>query len=147
MTGRSDFHNIKASEYGFDGYLPKPVGLNNLAMLLGRETNKPQALTSLEEMLDGDSEAIRQILDIFLHSTTENINALATAVANNDFNNAQQLCHKMLPMFLQLGFTDVADVLKKMDAARNNEYPQWKDDVQAIVEGSQAASKSINDYL
>jgi len=139
MTGRSDFHNIKAAEYGFDGYLAKPVGLNSLALLLGSKTNKPAALTSLEEMFDNDREAIRQILDIFLQSTTENIDALNTAIANNDFNTAQQFCHKMLPMFLQLGITNVANLLKKMDAARGKEYPQWQEDVKAIIEGSRAA--------
>ena len=139
MTGRSDFHNIKAAEYGFDGYLAKPVGLNSLALLLGSKTNKPIALTSLEEMFDNDKEAIRQILTIFLQSTTENIDALNTAVVNNDFNTAQQLCHKMLPMFLQLGIPNMSDLLKKMDVARGNEYPQWKEDVKAIIEGSQAA--------
>ncbi|MDR0296218.1 MAG: hybrid sensor histidine kinase/response regulator [Prevotellaceae bacterium] len=144
MTGRGDFHNIKAAEYGFDGYLAKPVKLNSLALLLGSKTNKPLALTSLEVMFDNDKEAIRQILDIFLQSTTENINALNTAIADNDFNTAQGLCHKMLPMFLQLGINNVSNLLKKMDTARGNEYPQWEEDVKAIIEGSRIAISMIN---
>ena len=143
MTGRSDFHNIRAAEYGFDGYLAKPVGLNSLAMLLGSKTNKSIALTSLEEMFENDHEAIRKILDVFLQSTAENIKALDTAVANNDFNNAQRLCHKMLPMFLQLGISNVSNLLKKMDAARDKEYPQWETDVNTIIEGSRTAVKDI----
>jgi CheY-like chemotaxis protein/anti-sigma regulatory factor (Ser/Thr protein kinase) len=148
MTGRSDFHTVKAEEYGFDGYLAKPVGLNSLAMLLGSKTGKLTALTSLEEMFDNDPEAIRNILNIFLQSTKENITALDTAIANNDFDHAQRLCHKMLPMFLQLCFTDVSNLLKKMDAARGNEYPRWKEDVTAIIEGSRAAilAMSITNY-
>ena len=141
MTGRGNFHSVTAAEYGFDGYLAKPVNLNSLALLLGSKTNK--SLTSLEEMFDNDKEAVRHILDIFTKSTSNNINALNAAIADNDFNTAQHLCHKMLPMFLQLNITNVAYLLKKMDAARDKEYPQWQEDVKAIIEESLRAVKDI----
>ena len=136
MTGHGDYNSITAAEQQFDGYLAKPVDLNSLALLLGSKINKPVALTSLEEMFDSDKVAIREILDIFITSTTNNIDSLNTALANNDFNTAQHICHKMLPMFLQLNITNVSNLLKKMDLAHDNEYPQWKEDVKMIIEGS-----------
>ena len=110
MTARMDYDTEKAKEEGFDGFLQKPFNLKTLEGLFGRhipEDNKTQAceftdFPELCEMMDDDAEAIRGILTVFAHSTADNLVAMNQHIENNDFVSAQALCHKMLPMFVQL---------------------------------------------
>ncbi len=129
MTGRGDFNEIKAIEAGFDGYLPKPVTMYSLRRLTGCIDHSTNEFMSLEEMFDGDREAIVEILEVFIRSTTGNIDTLLNMIVQNDFRGAQALCHKMLPMFMQVGAVDCIEFLKKMDAARlegEEQHPFWR---------------------
>ena len=132
MTGRSDFNINKASGMGFDGFLPKPFTMEALTRLIEGCRNKTTgAFASLEEMFDGDQEAIAGVLRVFANTTTENIAKLREAVDENDFQKTQSLCHKMLPMFMQVEANiEAVGFLKQMDALRSSgekEFPLWKE--------------------
>ena len=84
-------------------------------------------------MMGNDEEAVRGILNIFAQSTADHLVAMNDAVENNDFATAQALCHKMLPMFIQLQQDQAVPFLSRMNALRNNrkdarQYPEWKED-------------------
>ncbi|MDD3079299.1 MAG: hybrid sensor histidine kinase/response regulator [Paludibacter sp.] len=123
MTGRGDFSLEKAKQMGFDGYLPKPFSINNLRDILGDSGN------SLNDFLGEDREAI---LVLFKNSTAENFLLLRQALDTDNFTKAQALCHKMFPMFAQLGYP--AEELRRMDSHRGNKYNDWKLDVEKILE-------------
>ena len=83
------------------------------------------------DMMGGDEEAIRGILTIFAQSTTDHLVALNECVENDDFSTAHGLCHKMLPMFIQLQQEEAVPFLSKMNDLRGHgdeAYPEWKDD-------------------
>ncbi len=140
MTGRGDYSEAKAKEAGFDGYLSKPVTMHVLEGLTGTavsgsmvsEAAAPATgeFSLLEEMFDGDRQAIAEVLNVFVNATSDNIRILRQAVTDDDFGQAQALCHKMLPMFMQIGApTDCVDFLTQMDAARNDnpdQHPYWR---------------------
>ncbi|MBP1677523.1 MAG: sensory transduction histidine kinase [Bacteroidetes bacterium] len=123
MTGRSDFNHQKALELGFDGYLPKPFSTEDLRNLFG------QGDTMAEDDLLGDDR--EEIMEIFRTSTAENFGKLKTALVSGDFKSAQALCHKMLPMFAQLGYP--VEELRRIDSHRTGEYDGWKEDVEKIL--------------
>ncbi len=123
MTGRSDFNHQKALELGFDGYLPKPFSTEDLRNLFG------QGDTMAEDDLLGDDR--EEIMKIFRTSTAENFGKLKTALVSGDFKSAQALCHKMLPMFAQLGYP--VEELRRIDSHRTGEYDGWKEDVEKIL--------------
>ena len=80
-----------------------------------------------------DEEAIRGILTVFAQSTADHLVALNECVENDDFTTAHGLCHKMLPMFIQLQQEKATPFLSKMNNARgandpSTVYPEWKDD-------------------
>ena len=122
MTGHSDFTAEKAAQLGFNGFLPKPFTMESLREMFGEGDN------ANDSFLEEDEEKIREL---FRTSTVENYEILKQALADADFNKAQATCHKMLPMFVLLGYP--ADALRRMDARRGRVYEGWQNDVETIL--------------
>lgn len=139
MTARMDYDTAKAKEEGFDGFLQKPFNLQDLEGMFGRHFMEEEHatessftdFTQLCDMMGGDEEAIRGILTVFAQSTADHLVALNECVENDDFVTAHSLCHKMLPMFIQLQQEKAIPFLSKMNESRGqgaDAYPEWKDD-------------------
>lgn len=122
MTGHSDFTAEKANAFGFDGFLQKPFTLDALREIFGEGEN------TTSDFFEEDDE---EIMEIFRTSTVESFGLLRLMLNDLDFNGAQAICHKMLPMFVLLGYP--ADELRRMDARRGNAYEGWQADVEAIL--------------
>ena len=142
MTARMDYDKKKAKSEGFDGFLQKPFNLKKLESIFGRHTQEEERSSTgsmfsdfpeLCDMMGDDEEAIRGILNIFAQSTADHLVALNECVEQDDFSTAHSLCHKMLPMFIQLQRENDIPFLTKMNNARgisdpSTVYPKWKDD-------------------
>ena len=141
MTGRIEYTTEKAKEEGFDGFLQKPFNMKQLESIFGSitssesESDGHNSLLSEEfpyfcELMGHDSESIQQVLEVFAQSTADDLVSMNTSIENDDFIEAQSLCHKMLPMFTQLE-RDTA-FLSRMNALRGkgqaSDYPEWKED-------------------
>ncbi len=124
MTGRGDFSAAKATEQGFTGFIAKPFTLNDMRTVFGEADNHKDE----DSFLIADDE---EIMTLFRNSTAENQALLQQAVEKEDFNSAQAICHKMLPMFAQLGYE--TEALKRMDAGRGKAYEGWQEDVKQII--------------
>ncbi|MDR1023528.1 MAG: response regulator [Prevotellaceae bacterium] len=138
MTAYSDFSREKAIAEGFDGYLPKPFSMSLLAELPEKraadENLAPQPVdgnaASLLDFFGGDREAAGEVVKVFVADTARNLNLLRRHVRKGDFRAAQALCHKMLPMFAQLGLTDLTELPEKMDRLRGKSpkhFPKWQE--------------------
>ncbi|MEA4982871.1 MAG: ATP-binding protein [Paludibacter sp.] len=123
MTGRGDFSAEKALKTGFLGFLSKPVSMDDLREVFGEGDNPHEDIFNVEE----DEE----IMEIFRSSTLENFTLLKQALGASDYAKAQSLCHKMLPMFAQLGYP--TDEFRRMDAHRAGAYEGWQADVEKIL--------------
>ncbi len=143
MTARMDYNTEVARKEGFDGFLQKPFNLQKLESVFGKHS-RPDAqdadvtesagfadFPTLCEMLGDDEEAIRGVLTVFAQSTADHLVALNDCVERDDFAGAHGLCHKMLPMFIQLQQEQAVPFLSKMNDLRGqgaDAYPEWKDD-------------------
>lgn len=108
-------NGAELSKAGFSDFLCKPFTLGELNNIIAR--NIPQSdVASLDELMEDDQEAIKEIMDLFMAATVENVEVLKKCVADNRLEDARRLCHKMLPMFVQLQFIEVANLLKEVDA-------------------------------
>lgn len=123
MTGRGDFSTEKALKTGFRGFLSKPVSMDDLREVFGEGENLHEDIFDVED----DEE----IMEIFRSSTHENFTLLKQALDLSDFEKAQSLCHKMLPMFAQLAYP--TDEFRRMDAHRAGAYEGWQVDVEKIL--------------
>ena len=141
MTARIEYNTEKAKEEGFDGFLQKPFNLRHLEALFGSNSveETPEKATcafsddfpDFCQMMDCDEEAIMQVLSVFVHSTADDLLEMNAFVEQSEFAEAQELCHKMLPMFTQLG--SEVGFLSRMNTMRRGgdkeeAYPEWKDD-------------------
>ena len=120
MTGRADFSTQKAIELGFDGFLAKPFTIDDLREIVGEGD-------TFDDFL-GDN---REIIALFRASAEENFSILRQTLADNNFKQAQAICHKMFPMFAQMGYP--TEELRKMDAHRSGEYEGWREDAAKIL--------------
>ena len=138
MTGRIEYTNEKAKKEGFDGFLQKPFNLKQLESLFGSvatsENEEDTAFPdfpAFSEMMGNDKEAMTDILTVFVQSTANDLVSMNTLIEQSDFVEMQGLCHKMLPMFIQLERDTT--FLARMNAMRGKDeteedYPNWKED-------------------
>ena len=153
-----DYDTEKAKAEGFDGFLQKPFNLKTLEGLFGRhipegKREKTSCFTDFPEfcnMMDDDEEAIRSILTVFAHSTADNLVSLNEAVGTDDFATAQALCHKMLPMFIQLQQDEAVPFLSKMNESRGHadgaiNYPEWKNDAVKFMANADALMELLSE--
>ena len=158
MTARMDYDMEIARGEGFDGFLQKPFNLKDLEALFGRHCPEEPSTTATDAtsdhptipfsdfpelctMMGNDETAIRGILTVFAQSTADHLVALNEAVDKEDFATAQALCHKMLPMFIQLERQDCVPFLSRMNESRGNKkaarsYPEWKEDALRFMENA-----------
>lgn len=151
MTARSDFGAADARSLGFAAYLSKPFTMaslqdvfdtaesvghvkeNKTAAPVYLKESRCVAVERLKEMFGDDVESIQQTMEVFRISTAQNLQLLREALAGNDYCEARGLCHKMLPMFAQLGGDKAAALMRKVDMHRNDEYVQWQEDIEMII--------------
>ena len=137
MTGRIEYTTEKAKEEGFDGFLQKPFNMKQLENLFGSVTSSENEaetefpdFAAFSETMGHDTEAIRDILTVFTQTLAEDLVSMNASIEQSDFSDAQSLCHKILPMFIQLERD--TSFLSKMNAMRGKgteaDYPEWKDD-------------------
>ena len=141
MTARIEYNTEKAKEEGFDGFLQKPFNLKHLEMLFGSNASNGRAeklncafsvdFPEFCQMMDEDEAAVRQVLTVFAQSTSDDLVLMNALIESGKFVELQDLCHKMLPMFSQLGRD--TGFLSRMNTMRGKgekeeSYPEWKDD-------------------
>ena len=137
MTASDEYSEKYAISEGFDGYIKKPFSIRDLAALLnvnlteeeGHQCEFSTDFPQLCTMFDNDSNAIREILQTFVKSTSDNLVILNDAITDHDFAKAQAVCHKMRPMFIQLEQAS-AEYLTDMDSRRGQDastLPDWEE--------------------
>jgi CheY-like chemotaxis protein/two-component sensor histidine kinase len=156
MTAHDDYSTEQASKDGFDGLITKPIRLNRLDQILhldNSEISKPinQQFPSLVSLFGDDEAAVREILRNFVETSEKDTKKLLNLIEKDDFENAQQLCHKMHPFLAQLDADYLCHVLIKMDKLRGQDestYPNWKTELTDVVKKIEKFTESVKiNYL
>ena len=134
MTASDEYSEKFAITEGFDGYIKKPFSIKDLALLLNdnwveddcQKCEFNDDFPQLCTMFDNDSNAIRDILQTFVKTTSDNLVTLNDSITEHDFAKAQSVCHKMRPMFIQLEQKS-ADYLTEMDSRRGQDSSTMSD--------------------
>lgn len=136
ITGRQDFNQSLLLSDGFTDYLLKPITLNGLHSLIGGKIGKEQINNASGLFGQGEKE-IRPLMEDFIMVTVNHLILLKETMNEDNFEKAQYLCHKMLPMFLQLDApSDITQILKHMDSLRGVEKPDEKtwEQIQLLID-------------
>ncbi|WP_430613617.1 ATP-binding response regulator [Flavobacterium sp. JP2137] len=134
LSGKRDLSAEDFIELGFTNSHPKPIQIDILLRMIlaiwnegQAETPLPKAphypndiqegysLKGLRPFLQDDQAAMRNILQIFVDSTQDNITDLYQAAAAKDENALSDTAHKMLPMFRQLEISRVIPLLEPIE--------------------------------
>ena len=76
-------------------------------------------------------EEVDEIKNVLMNSSRENMEQLRFAYDTLDYDKAQFICHKMLPSFIELGYS--VEELVRMDMNKGAAYELWRDDVNKIL--------------
>lgn len=123
VTGRTDYPPAVALSEGFTDCLLKPVTLYNLHALIGGKieegVEKTAGTNDLSALLGNDSAAVQEVMEHFVMATVDHLIRLKEALRKKRVEEIQLLCHKMLPMFRQIGAPDeITRILMQLDSLR-----------------------------
>jgi signal transduction histidine kinase/DNA-binding response OmpR family regulator len=99
---------------GFDGILMKPFHSNQLLELLEKSTAKKQPenptldLSILSAMTFGDETVMREILELFVKDSREDLTSLKEMLGNSQIHEMHELMHRMAGRTGQIGAKDVS---------------------------------------
>ncbi len=136
MTGRKDLDADAYTSLGFAQVLQKPFSKGELVgmfKLLGIATENLRldespvkkvnanselySLTIIHSFLGNNPDAVNEVLEIFLRDTAQNMQLLNDSVSVKDYQQINQVAHRMLPMFRQLSVTDCISILEELELA------------------------------
>ncbi len=140
MTGRRDLDSSVYTEAGFDQILQKPFTkiqfLNVLSQLfpnrfsLKSEENVPKKhekahnlfhLEIISSFLGKNQEAMDEVLQLFITDTETNMQHLKIAMDSSNYKDINNISHKMLPMFRQLGAKQNIPGLELLETVSSDE--------------------------
>jgi signal transduction histidine kinase/CheY-like chemotaxis protein len=106
VTANSVYSSRHFLEKGFAGHLEKPfvkAQLNHiLTPVIPTVSYDLFSLRDMAHMVDGDLEAVTQVLKVFHATAGESLGIMQECVEKKDFARISSVAHKMLPMFRQL---------------------------------------------
>jgi len=71
----------------------------------------------LAEEIGFDKEAYLELIELFINTTTSDIDKLKTAINNSDFNAAEKAAHSIKGAASSLGLAEISDEAKKIEYA------------------------------
>lgn len=130
LSGKRDLNLEDFTKRGFTYFVEKPLQMNKAFEVLEyifrgttkqpettslpyTETDKLYDLTLLNQLLLDDSEAVKEIIKVFLDTTEKNIEELRDNTDN--IENLAQIAHRMIPMLKQIECYDLVLPLEKLE--------------------------------
>lgn len=127
MTGRDDYTIEMAKNNGFSDFIKKPIELVQLLNVLNKVTHKPESLIA-----GLDDDELDEIKQLVIQSFKESKDKILEAIQLNDFNNAQAVCHKLVPLFKQFNLNPYYAI--QMDKNKNKPFANWKEYARNIID-------------
>lgn len=72
-------------------------------------------LNYLSELMGGNRESIREIMDVFLKQIPEEMQSINIAIAKSDYPTIKKFAHTMKSTVSVMGITSLASVLSEME--------------------------------
>jgi len=101
-------------ENGFSDFIRKPFSIDEFRSTINIffEEKPLYDLNQLNVLMDNDSNAVNQVLKMFVSSGEEHIVQLKNLLNEEKFSEIKSLAHKMRPMVAQINALETADLLR-----------------------------------
>jgi HPt (histidine-containing phosphotransfer) domain-containing protein len=129
-------------EAGMDDYLSKPVDPVALKQVLERwiPAHQPSAnaidVSRLNEMFGDELDTIRELLEMFVSTTTPLLNEINTAIESADFARIKELGHQIGGSASNLGLAEMCDISRALERAAVAADARQAAAVHAIMPGA-----------
>jgi signal transduction histidine kinase/CheY-like chemotaxis protein/HPt (histidine-containing phosphotransfer) domain-containing protein len=124
----------KALKHGMDDFLTKPIDEDALFQVINKyvpRTGKPEIcnsikveliknqpllnLESISPIIRNDADTLTEFLELFIHSTKEDLDKLSSAVILMDVDLIQGYAHKLKSSFRNIGAQPSGDILQRIE--------------------------------
>lgn len=168
LSGKRNLTQEDFTELGFTSSHPKPIKfpklikeiglllfpnlkeeLNNVEVEIETEveiktpSNQLYNLDKIREFIGASTDAMNNILVIFIESTQENILDLKYAAEDLDIESLSNIAHKMIPMFKQLEIAEIVPLLERLEN-RNVTFKNSNEAIEYIQKIENLASHVIS---
>lgn len=78
-------------------------------------------LSYLEDITDGENEIMAEMITLLLEETPKHLETIQASLANKNWPQLASEAHKIKPMLLYVGLTELSDITKELEAIGKNE--------------------------
>lgn len=173
LSGKRNLTPEDFTELGFTSSHPKPIKfpklvkeiglilfpnlkdeLNNVEVEIETEveiktpSNQLYNLDKIREFIGASTDAMNNILVIFIESTQENLLDLKYAAEDLDIESLSNIAHKMIPMFKQLEILEIVPLLEHLEDhsitfQNKNEAIKYVNNIEILTKGVISTIKNI----
>lgn len=173
LSGKRNLTPEDFTELGFTSSHPKPIKfpklvkeiglilfpnlkdeLNNVEVEIETEveiktpSNQLYNLDKIREFIGASTDAMNNILVIFIESTQENLLDLKYAAEDLDIESLSNIAHKMIPMFKQLEILKIVPLLEHLEDhsitfQNKNEAIKYVNNIEILTKGVISMIKNI----
>ncbi len=142
---------------GMDDYLSKPVKLEALRAVLHRppgpaspqapssKDNDPLNLQFLNEISDGDSSVVHEVLDLYLDQTKARMESMSEAIRSGSASELYSLAHGCTGSSLTCGMTSIAVICRSLEKlATSGNMEQAPGHLVALRDAVKKVSAQVN---
>ena len=106
-------------------------------------------LSYLEEVTGGSTEIIKQLLELFLDETPDQIQKLYEKCSMSEWEQVRAEAHKLKPTFLYVGLQNAHELLGQVEhGARNREYlDKLADMIKSVEEEFNKVKPEVNSII
>lgn len=112
------------------GYVHKDTNQPNSKAEMKNESNNLFSLEELRQLSNGDEKFVEEMINIFIKTTTEGMNAIEKALGEKDYSTIAEYTHKLSPPCRHMGADELYTRFKTIeDEVRKNEVPSGLEDL------------------
>ena len=83
--------------------------------IINQNSDQKYSLSTLQQFLPNDKNALQDFLDLFIQSTNSNLYDLENAVFDNNFFEIKAIAHKMNPVFKQIQAQEITIIIDDLE--------------------------------
>jgi HPt (histidine-containing phosphotransfer) domain-containing protein len=105
--------------------------------------------TYINEVTDGDKDALAKILKLFIRQVNDNINELLNGLHDNDYHKICFYAHKAKNDLLVVGMKTLSIKMKELEtlAKKNENSPLFAQLISLYIKDTQIAISEINEIF